>query len=322
MYKVKSMATNRKLLVKSNKLYSSAKSQYSEKKYIEAVKTLDKLIKLMPQHEKALALHMKAKYELEDHNAVIQDAIIGIALNGTLMGSFYRFKSFSNYVLGNESAEEDDAENAVKHHAFCGALYCSIARKKFKNKKYQAAITQATKSLNHSVNKKAEAYEIRAKAKFELGNFVGAISDDLALTKLDPNKYFDVTNNLSTYNKMKLAALSRIANAYKKLNKPADALQFEIEAFKLKKTIEPVSLASLCKFYIFENHGKVMTASPSNCESDFNALKAVLARYDITQESIHMFREKRGLPTGAPDLFVALNEEEERRARIHFYKIK
>lgn len=255
-----------------------AEAEFNNKKYDDAIDFCQQALSLDPKHEGAIYWHVKSLYSLSRHQDVIVMATRGIELKGSKIGEFYMLRSFSYYATEEKIKAGSDAEKAIENKESNSALYSCLAFKKLHDKDYKGTIAAASSSIDHKLYPTAHAFLYRAQAKFALQDFDGALADALQCTNLKVDDFWDIKNNFKNQASLKKQALNLIADSYKKLKKPKDAFKSEVTAFDFCKTTEPVPLKTICKFFILQQHGKVMATAPAHFGRSAEQLGVELAK--------------------------------------------
>ncbi|MDI1353443.1 MAG: tetratricopeptide repeat protein [bacterium] len=197
-------------------LYSKASKLIDSAKYKEGVVLLKKAIKLRPDYWEAFNKMAFAKIKLKDYKGAEKDLLKAeeiaplnyetIKLKGInffLSGNYKEAKTMLDtalYVLTEEKIEDAELYYYRAQLMFLGKSYksalenCEVAldyrpnypevqllkgQIRFAQKEYNHAVRELSTAIDKmpETNREYLAYELRAKSKFELGDYKGAVSD-------------------------------------------------------------------------------------------------------------------------------------------------
>lgn len=162
----------------------------------EAIKWLNKAIKLNPKHEQAYFERGKAKMLLNSTKSyfdAIKDYDKAIQINPLFIDAYKnRAKAFESG--GNFKSADADYTVLIKFHNVWKLIEIYEARGnlRFEYGAFQDAINDFTFVIDHAENiyTRSDAYENRGNAKYMIKDFIGAIEDYSKVLELNAHKFF------------------------------------------------------------------------------------------------------------------------------------
>ncbi len=163
--------------------YNEGFEKFKQKDFKGAVTSLNKAVRINPNHEMAWFYRGMAKDELKDYTGAIADYDKTIYLQSDFPGAYYN-RGLARYELKDYAGTIADMTKAVRVNPkdFNAYFKRAIAKTKINDK--TGAILDYTKAIELNPGY-VNAYFNRANQKYDLKDFAGAVSDYTKVVALD-----------------------------------------------------------------------------------------------------------------------------------------